>query len=722
MDISEIRKKALDAAGLRVGDVKNQGGWVRFMAVIVECAVMVAYLVIVPFFIAMFAYPMASSPKMQMILVVALAVNGVLAFLKLHPTLSSRLGASGGIYVAFPALWLAVLAVRGILASTMLPGAPISGAGALYVMSLVAISAIPLAVLALPGTWRPGVRELAFAHLVAMVFVVPEYVLWSPSGTEDALGVVIFGFIWIAFQALIMSLIMSLSMDKSAKRRHQRDLNQSNEGGDIKPEVADTDFSSLYGYDQLKLDILEFAFDWKANRKKNGILLYGPPGTGKTAFANALAGELDLPIYTIGISTIKSKWLGQTTEQLKEAFARAKRHAPCVLFIDEIEAVVPPRDGERELHNDEAGTVSAFLTEVDNLRMDNEVLLIGATNFFERLDKAGVRPGRFDLRKEVGVPDQAARKGLMLDVLDKAKVKVDDEVIDRMAARWVGFNVPRLREIASTVARMAAGKPRAERGDFRAALRKVQGNAASVPENTPDFDDLYLDDAVRSRLQKLATIFGRADEIEAHGGNVSKAVLFYGPPGTGKTTMAKVLAKASGYAFIATTGGELSKPGMVEKIHARASDLRPAIIFIDEAETAIGDRAATGNHNLTNELLARIDGVKSVPDVIWVAATNHAGVVDPAMVSRFTEKVELPVPGHRVMTRLIADWAKKRSDKIVGTVDAWVAEVAALLDGAAPRDIYGALDAAWNAAVAEAVTGDRKPMLTAAHVREVYVG
>ena len=486
----------------------------------------------------------------------------------------------------------------------------------------------------------------------------------------------------------------------------------------ISPDIVADNFGSLYGYDELKDKLRKFAAEWRKDYKKNGILLYGPPGTGKTAFARALAGELKLPLFETSIGTIKSRWLGQTTEQLKDLFRAAQAHAPCVLFIDEIEAVLPARDSNVNMHPDEKGTVAEFLTQSVGLR-GTGVLLVGATNFKDSIDSAAIREGRFDLKVEVSLPDLEARKGLMMDVLTRAKVSVDPEIIDRVAARYVGFNVPRLRDVASAVAKKVGKNGKADRGDFRAALRAVQGNMANLPENIPNFADLYLDEPVRSRLEKLATIFRRADDIEEKGGKVPHAVLFYGPPGTGKTTMAKVLAKESGYAFIATTGAELANGGVIEKLHAQASDIRPAIIFIDEAEAAIGMRGSLSHPRIVNEILARMDGVKSVPDVIWIAATNHQEVLDPAMHSRFTEQIELPVPGREPMVRMIRDWAEKHADKIAGSVDLWVDRVAVLLDGRAPRDVHGALGAAYNSAVVEAVAGEREISLEVRHVEEV---
>lgn len=487
----------------------------------------------------------------------------------------------------------------------------------------------------------------------------------------------------------------------------------------LAPEVPDTNFENLYGYDELKERLLKFAYDWRANRKRNGILLYGPPGTGKSAFARALAGELGLPLYHINISTIKSRWIGQSSQQLKDIFAKAQAQ-DSVLFIDEIDSVIRSREDSASMHKDEMDVVTTFLAQVDALRRQNRALLIGATNYLELADKAAVREGRFDLKEEVGLPDHAARKGLMLDVLNAANVKVDEEVIDRVAARWVGFNVPRLRGAAEHVVRKVGKGGKAGRGDFREALRELRGKGGGVPENVPSLSDLYLDAPVAERLRRLATLFAKADEVEELGGSVPRAVLFYGPPGTGKTTMAKVLAKESGYAFIATTGSELAKPGVIERIHKTAADMRPAIIFIDEAETAIGARGSVGSIEVTTELLARMDGVKSVPDVIWIAATNHAEVIDPAMASRFTEKIELPVPGREAIERMIADWAKKRADKIAGGVEAWVSGVVDRIGHLAPRDVSGILDAAYNAAVAEAVAGGGKVRMTVGHVEKVF--
>lgn len=471
----------------------------------------------------------------------------------------------------------------------------------------------------------------------------------------------------------------------------------------LKPKLT---FDDLAGQEELKAKLFDAVQTWNNNGKKdgkNGIFLYGIPGTGKTAFAEALAGEVGLKIMKVNVGSMASRWINQTTEQLQDIIDSALRQAPCMLFLDEVEAIFPDRNRIERGDSEESKVVGSFLSSIEKLRA-GRVLIVAATNYKDRVDAAVIREGRFDFHVEVTVPDFEARKGLVINTLKSTGKTVEPAVLDRLARRWAGFNVPRIQEATRRAAGFCAANT-VGMAEFMRGLRDVQGNASGVAETALGLSDLYFDDDLKARLASLALTFEKSDEIEAKGGSVPKGVVFYGPPGTGKTTMAQALAKASGWAFIATSGKEiLSDTNKLREIRRKASDLRPAIVFIDEADDILGDRRMSGMKLHTNELLATIDGAgEPLHDVVWMLATNDVDSLDDAVIRRFPTKIELPVPGLAALTNMVREWAGKRPEMIPCDVDAWAADVAAALEGLAPSVVKNILDAALNAEAAKSV-------------------
>lgn len=480
-------------------------------------------------------------------------------------------------------------------------------------------------------------------------------------------------------------------------------------------------FDDLAGQEELKTKLWDAAQSWNNGGKKNGkngIFLYGVPGTGKTAFAEALAGEVSLKIMKVNVGSMASRYINQTTEQLQDIIDSALRQAPCVLFLDEVEAIFPDRSRIERGDSEEAKVVGSFLSSIEKLRA-GRVLIVAATNYKDRVDAAVIREGRFDFHVEVTVPDFDARKGLVVNTLTKAGKTVEPAVLDRLARRWAGFNVPRIQEASRRAAGFATTNVVAMT-DFMRGLRDVQGNKAGLSETALGLSDLYFDDELKVRLENLAATFAKSDEIEALGGAIPKGVAFYGPPGTGKSTMAQALAKASGWAFIATSGKEiLSDSKKLQEICRKASDLRPAIVFIDEADDILGDRQMSGVKLYTNELLATIDGAgEPLHDVVWVIATNHVDSLDEAVIRRFPTKIELPVPGLAALTRMVRDWAAKRADIIHGEVDEWSAKVAAALEGLSPSVVKNILESALNTEAATSVLRGNPMSITLEEVLE----
>jgi len=486
------------------------------------------------------------------------------------------------------------------------------------------------------------------------------------------------------------------------------------------------DFSKVVGMQLIKDRLLDAGKEatrkpprGQAGNNRNGILLFGPPGTGKTFFAEALAGELKLKIMKVDFGSMASKWVNQTTEQMVNVFEESIRQAPCVLFIDEIDALLIKREKMTNSDSESARVVTSFLTQIQRAR-DAGVLVIGATNFIDRLDSAAIREGRFDFKIEVPLPDETARIGILRDRATKRGVITNDEVIGRVAKRWRGFSIARLNAVVDEVAREVAGRE-AQFNDFTAALRVIQGHKGGRTESEPSLDDLIMPAAMKKALYGISSRMHDIEKTEDAGGSIPHGVLFYGPPGTGKTFTARALAKSADWAFLSTSGNELlSKPERIDDLLRDASELRPCIVFIDEADDVFAVRQGGYAASITNRLLAAMDGAGGkVPDVVFIAATNHPGNFDPAALrgGRFTEKVEFTLPGRAEIETYVTEWLAKSKARF--SLDPNI--IARELDGLSMANVAAVLQQAVNISL-NAMPNEQVDLNSLLEARRTVVG
>lgn len=235
-------------------------------------------------------------------------------------------------------------------------------------------------------------------------------------------------------------------------------------------------------------------------RPAKGFLLYGPPGTGKTLLAKAVAREAEANFISMKSSDLLSKWYGESEQQIARLFQRARAVAPCILFIDEIDSLVPARgsgQGEPEVTG---RVVNTILAEMDGLEELQSVVVIGATNRPTLVDPALLRPGRFDELVYVGTPDEAGRERI-LGIHTKTMPLASDVVLSQVAAkteRFTGADLEDLVRRAGLNALHRAGGEVEEvtRADFEAAL---DGSRATV---TPEMEAEY--EKMRGELKKRA--------------------------------------------------------------------------------------------------------------------------------------------------------------------------------------------------------------------------
>lgn len=210
-------------------------------------------------------------------------------------------------------------------------------------------------------------------------------------------------------------------------------------------------------------------------RIPKGVLLEGPPGTGKTLLAKAIAGEADVPFFTISGSDFVEMFVGVGASRVRDLFAEAKRFAPCIVFIDEIDAVARRRGtGMGGGHDEREQTLNQLLVEMDGFGINEGIIVLAATNRVDILDPAIMRPGRFDRKITVGTPDVGGREDI-LNVHAKNKPLSDDVDLTQIAQTTAGFTGADLENLLNEAAIGAAKENRAyiEQKDIKAAFIKV---------------------------------------------------------------------------------------------------------------------------------------------------------------------------------------------------------------------------------------------------------
>lgn len=297
-----------------------------------------------------------------------------------------------------------------------------------------------------------GFDELAKEHKVSIK--VEEQV--------DYLGIII-GVAIIVVPAIIVVVFISRMMSQA-----QNMNNQSMGFGKAKARLYGNEkkkvlFSDVAGNEAAKQDLSEIV-DFLKNPKKyeklgakipRGVLLAGEPGTGKTLMARAVAGEANVPFFSISGSEFAEMFVGVGASRVRDLFGKAKKNAPSIIFIDEIDAVAHKRDARGGAGREDEQTLNQILVEMDGFDNDSGVIVIAATNRVDMLDKALLRPGRFDRHVNVTLPERKDRVEI-LKVHFKNK-PVDERVsIDALAAKTAGSSGADLANIANEAAITAA--------------------------------------------------------------------------------------------------------------------------------------------------------------------------------------------------------------------------------------------------------------------------
>ena len=281
----------------------------------------------------------------------------------------------------------------------------------------------------------------------------------------------------------VVVLIVFMMMNANANGRGGKMANFGKSRAKMVIDIKNMDFSKVAGLEEEKEELEEIV-DFLKNPKKyidlgaripKGVLLEGPPGTGKTLLAKATAGEAKVPFFTISGSDFVEMFVGVGASRVRDLFAEAKKNAPCIVFIDEIDAVARRRGtGMGGGHDEREQTLNQMLVEMDGFGVNEGIIVMAATNRVDILDPAILRPGRFDRKVMVGRPDVKGRKEI-LEVHAKNKPIGDDVDLQQIAQITSGFTGADLENLLNEASILAAkeGKAFLTQEEINKAMIKV---------------------------------------------------------------------------------------------------------------------------------------------------------------------------------------------------------------------------------------------------------
>nr|XP_004667079.1 ATPase family protein 2 homolog isoform X1 [Jaculus jaculus] len=409
-----------------------------------------------------------------------------------------------------------------------------------------------------------------------------------------------------------------------------------------------------------------------------GILLYGPPGTGKTMIARAVAHEVRAYVSVINGPEIISKFYGETEAKLRQIFAEAVLRHPSIIFIDELDALCPKREGAQ--NEVEKRVVASLLTLMDGIGSEGSegrVLVLAATNRPHSLDAALRRPGRFDKEIEIGVPSAQDRLDILQKLLRRVPHLLSKAELLQLANRAHGYVGADLKALCNEAGLCAlrrvlrkqpnlpdskiAGLVKITLNDFLEGMNDIRPSAMrEVAIDIPNvsWSDIGGLENIKLKLkQAVEWPLKHPKSFLRMGIQPPKGVLLYGPPGCSKTMIAKALANESGLNFLAIKGPELMNKYVgeseraVREIFRKARAVAPSIIFFDELDALAVERgSSSGAGNVADRVLAQLltemDGIEQLKDVTVLAATNRPDRIDKALMrpGRIDRIIYVPLP------------------------------------------------------------------------------
>ena len=519
--------------------------------------------------------------------------------------------------------------------------------------------------------------------------------------------------------AVVLFIVLCLLIPALLSMRPQQAISARSGGGALqggemrKPALTFADVGGLEEAKRQIRELIETNLDAKRfgqyGVSRNGILLHGPRGTGKTFLAEAVAGEFKLNLFSVSASGLVHKYIGDTLSNIDSIFDGAEHSKPSLLFVDEIDSVGARRQQVGDT-DDPGGAARAYnsytarlMARIDEAHNQAGVILMAATNFYDGLDRALIREGRFDLHIRLDLPNEEGRARIFEKQLIKRPAQRID--IQVFARRTPGWSAAKISGLVDRAAAFAAQEHRrvdekdlsralAETGGKdRAAFKEVEwGDVVLAPETEADLRNLIrlMDPAYSERL-KLPMPSG---------------LLLLGPPGTGKTMIARLIATQTKRSFYPTTAADIlggTTGASVKKLadlFARAKENNPAIIFIDEMDGLLPRNTGVQlQHDiqLVEQARSLISELEPQHNVFLIGTTNHLDSIDPAILrgGRFSEKLEIGTLDQAGYERLL-----KRHLDGVRLVDGLSADLLAeRLSGASPADLEAICNSAKRMAM-----------------------
>src|SRR5580658_7417474 len=460
-----------------------------------------------------------------------------------------------------------------------------------------------------------------------------------------------------------------------------------------------------------------------------GILLFGPPGCGKTMLMKALASELGVEMISIKASDVMSKWYGESENKVADLLRTARERAPCILFMDEIDAVAKRRD----MYTADDVTprlLSILLAEMDGIDKSVGVIIVGSTNKPDMIDPALMRPGRLDKIIYVPPPDFSERAEILAVHL-AGRPTTTDINLNEIAKRTERFSGADLANVVREAATVAVRREMTEGGsaaigmdDFMHVLprikpsislrmiseyetmkldyeRKMHQSVRSERRIVVKWDDVGGLESIKQAIREYVELpLTQPELMESYRIKTGRGILLFGPPGCGKTHVMRAAANELNVPMQIVSGPELvsalagQSEAAVRDVLYRARENAPSIVFFDEIDALAGkDSMKTPEvSRAVSQFLTEMDGLRPKDKVMIIATTNRPQTLDPALLrpGRFDKIFYVPPPDLAARKDIFRIHMK--GVPIDGSVD--VDELARLSEGWSGADIANAVDEA----------------------------